>query len=139
MYARQRTSSSDQPLTQLRGLRAADGRALLAYRPPARRPRLRPERGTWEVRGTGYSFPGSPAGCPQLSTWGAATRAVLAAALQPLHREEDRLRAALGKSPRTTRPELPAPAHQTSPVTRNVDWGTALRVGQWDGAPLIFS
>jgi len=138
LYARQRTSSSDRPFAHLRRLHAADGRPLLAYQPPARRPRLRLERGTWEVRGTGYSFAGSPAGCPQLSAWGAATRAVLAAALWPLHHEEDQLRGALGKPPRTTRPVVPAPAHQISPVTQ-AGSGTALRPGQWDGAPLIFS
>ncbi len=106
LYTRQRTGSSDRPFTQLRGLRAADGRPLLAYRPSAARSRWRPERGTWEVRGTGHSFPGSPGGCPQLSAWGPATQAVLAAALWPLHHEEDQLRAALGQPPRT-RPALP--------------------------------
>jgi len=101
------------------------------------RSRWRPERGTWEARGTGRSFPGSLAGCPQLSVWGPATRAMLAVALWPLHQEEDQLRAALGQAPRT-RPDLPAvgPPVTTPRTALAAQPQTALRPGQWEGEPI---
>jgi DNA-binding transcriptional ArsR family regulator len=106
------------PFARLTALRWPDGRPLLEYRPDASTPRRRlarllPEQGTWQVTGSTATFRGWHGGCKVLDEWGKHTRAVLAPALRELHRQEDKLCAALAAPPRYDRPALP-PAPQVA-------------------------
>lgn len=101
LFTRSRVRDREQPpWRQLQAL------SFLTYRPEPlsfleRLARLDP--GEW-VTPDGQTYAGSPDSCPELSTWGPATRRVLAPLLVQLHQHEDRLVDYLGRKPRSSRP-----------------------------------
>lgn len=124
LYRRKTTRPDERPLDTLRARTLPDGRPLLTYQPnPEPEPRGFFDRllsgragGVWRVTGSGVVFPGDARGCPDLASWGAATRAVLTPALVAAHGAEDALCARLGAAARTGRPEVARPGPAPAPA-----------------------
>lgn len=131
LYQRSHNRPGEDAFTTLRDYRL-EGRPLITWRPrPSLAPRVTADSGPkqyalsflaaigegltatdtppgrWQVTTEPrLSFPGTARSCPDLSSWGANTRAVLAVYLTFLHQQEDKLTDFLGVRRRTRRPVI---------------------------------
>ena len=108
------TPAGDNPLAELRRLQLVSYRADPTVEQVERPRGLRrlfagpdPWPGAWVAR-DGTSYPGGPGYCPELASWGPATRAVIVVALRDGYAEEDALCAQLGVAARARRINLDA-------------------------------
>lgn len=123
LYARTTTRAVEAPLAVLR--EGVDGYPLIRYeadeRPEGRARRLLDALagpgGVWiATAAEGVRFAGSPGRCPALEQWGPGTRVVIAPLLAELHRQEDQLRATLGRAARANRPRVELRAATARPA-----------------------